>query len=193
MSIGDLLFVVVFLAGIVASLWAAILAVRGRFRKSLAILRRLAICAALYVGIVILVSLVSPRRVIDVGDTLCWDDWCLTVADAKCSESPAGIRYVITFRVSSRARRRAQRGLGACVYLLDDRGRRYDPLPDPTAVPLDTLIQPQESVDAVRTFDLPTDAREPVAVMSHGSGFPGWFVIGDSASLFHKGTVVKLP
>jgi hypothetical protein len=29
-------------------------------------------------------------------------------------------------------------------------------------------------------------------VASHGRGFPGLFIIGDPASLFHKRTVVRL-
>jgi hypothetical protein len=187
-----LLFIVVFLGTIATLLVAAVLAVRGRGRRAVAVQLRLGVFAAVYLGVVILVSLVSPRRVLNVGDDLCWDDWCLAVSNVRRTNADTGVRYVVTFRVSSRARRRAQRGRGSYVYFMDDRGRCYEPVPDPTAVPFDVLLQPQEAVDVTRVFELPTDAHDPVCVMSHGSGFPAWLIIGDSGSLFHKRTVVRL-
>src|ERR1700730_9498098 len=75
MSVFDLLFIVVFLATIVTLLVAAVAAVRGRGRRAMAIMLRLGVFAGTYLGVVILVSLVSPRRVLNVGDDLCWDDW----------------------------------------------------------------------------------------------------------------------
>jgi hypothetical protein len=75
---------------------------------------------------------------------------------------------------------------------MDGQGRRYDPVPDPDAIPFDALLQPQESMTTTREFDLPVDAQDPVLVATHGEGFPGWFIIGDSGSLFHKRTVVRL-
>ena len=75
---------------------------------------------------------------------------------------------------------------------MDDRSRCYDPVPDPTAVPFDVLLQPREAVTVTRVFELPADAHDPVLVMSHGDGFPGCLIIGDSGSLFHKRTVVRL-
>jgi hypothetical protein len=192
MSIFDLLFIVMVLTTIVALLVAAVQAVRGRGRRAVAILLRLGVFAVAYLGVVILVSLISPRRVVTVGDDLCWDDWCLAVSNVQQTSAAAGVRYVVTFRVSSRARGRAQRGRGSYVYLMDDRGRCYDPVPDHTAVRFDVLLQPQEAVDVTRAFELPADAHDPVCVMSHGGGFPGWLIIGDSGSLFHKRTVVRL-
>jgi hypothetical protein len=188
----DLLFIAVFFATVVSLVFAGVAYLRRRRTRAITILRRLGIFAGVYLGIVMLVSLVSPRRVLHVGDDQCWDDWCLAVTGVRRQPAEDGLSYVATLRVSSRARRRAQRALDAQVYLMDDRGRCYSAVPDSAAVPLDILLEPQEAVNVTRVFHLPMDARDPVLVASHGGWFPGLFIIGDPASLFHKRTVVRL-
>jgi hypothetical protein len=190
MTIFDLLFVLVFLASVVTLLGAMFAGLRGQKARAIAILRRLGLCAAIYLGVVVIVSLVSPRRVLKVGDDLCWDDWCMTVTNVRKTPSNGTVNYLVTFRVSSRARRRPQRGF-ARVYMMDDRGGTYDPVPDPGDTPFEHLLHPREAISATRVFALPADAQDPVIVMSHGGSFPGNFIIGDSESLLHKRTVVR--
>lgn len=192
MTLFDLLFLAVFFATLAMLVLAGLTALRRRRSQSVAILRRLGIFAGFYLAIVILVSLVSPRRVLNVGDDRCWDDWCMAVSDVRKTSADTGSRYIVTIRISSRARRAPQRGRGTHVYLMDDQGRRYDPIPDPAAIPFDILLQPREVVTTTRVFELPAEAQDPVLVATHGGGFPGWFIIGDSASLFHKRIVVRL-
>jgi hypothetical protein len=192
MTVFDLLFIAVFFTALGMLFLAILAALRGRRARALALLRRLAIFAGVYLGIIILVSLLSPRRVLQVGDDQCWDDWCMTVTNVQRRPADSVTRYVVTIRISSRARRADQRALDAHVYLIDDRGRRYDPVPDPADIPFDILLHPQEAISMTRVFELAADVQDPVLVASHGEGFPGWFIIGDSASLFHKRTVVRL-
>jgi hypothetical protein len=161
-------------------------------RQAIAILRLLGILVGVYLGIVILVSLASPRRVLSIGDDQCWDDWCIAVIKVRRKPVEDCQEYEVPLRLSSRARRRAQRERGVQVYLMDDRGRCYDAVHDADAVPFDVLLQPQEKVNTKRVFNLPADARDSVLVVSHEGWFPGLFIIGDSESLFHKRTVVRL-
>ena len=192
MTLFDLLFIAVFFGTIVMLVLAGVAFLRRRRARAIAIMRRLGIFAGVYLGIVILVALVSPRRVLHVGDDQCWDDWCIAVTNVRRHTAEDAHTYEVTLRISSRARRRAQRALDAQVYLIDDRGRCYDPEPDPTAIPLDILLQPLEAVSVTRVFHVPADARDPALVASLGRGFPGLFIIGDPARLFHKRTVVRL-
>jgi hypothetical protein len=116
-----------------------------------------------------------PRRVAKVGDDLCFDDWCVAVADVKRTVVDKLASYDVTIRLSSRARGRVQRANGAAVYMTDSLGRRYDPLPDASAVPLTTYLKPGETVMAKRLFQLPADALDPGIVFPHGEGVtPGW-------------------
>jgi hypothetical protein len=193
LSVFDLLFLAVFFATVVTLFLAAFSAIRGRGARAIRILRRYGLCAGVYLGIVILVSLFSPRRVLNVGDPKCSDDWCIAVENVSRRPGPAGISYIVTLRISSRARRVSQRENGVIVYLTDDRGRRYDPIPDSSAVPLNTLLRPQESIQAIRSFEVPRDAHEVGLVVAHGgSGFPiSWFIIGYET--WFKPTIVRLP
>jgi hypothetical protein len=192
-SIFDLLFIVSFLATIVTLLTAAWFAIRGRGARALAVLRRLGLCAAAYLGIVVLASLFWPRTVLRVGDPQCFDDWCMAVQSA--ARQPAGDRvvYTVALRLSSRARGVSQRENDVAVYLADDRGRRYDPAPSGSDVPFSVRLGPGESVTATRVFEVPAGALAPGLVITHEGGFPiGWFIVGYE-TWFRKPAIVRLP
>jgi hypothetical protein len=194
MTIFDLLFIVLFLSSIVTLIFAAVSAIRGRRAKALSTLRRFAACLGIYVATVLVVAIATPRKTLNIGDVRCFDDWCVAVASADRVPTPEGVTCNVTLRLSSRARRVGQRAIGTYVYLTDDRGRRFDPSPDPTATPMDVLLGPGESVEAKRTFLLPNDARDVGAVVEHGGSycFPGCFIVGDT-SIVGKHTIVRLP
>jgi hypothetical protein len=192
-NIFDLLFITSFLATVAGLLTAAWSAVRGRGARAISILRGYGIGASVYFGIVVLASLFWPRRVLNVGDPQCFDDWCIAAENVSRKPAQARISYIVTLRVSSRARRISQRENGVVVYLTDDQGRRYDPIPDESAVLLNVLLRPQESIAAARVFEVPADAHEVGLVITHEGGFPiGWFIIGYE-TWFHKPTIIRLP
>jgi hypothetical protein len=192
MTVFDLLFVAVFFAAVALLVLAGVAVLRRRRARAIAFLRWLAILASVYLGVVLLVSLASPRRVLNLGEEQCWDDWCIAVTHAHRELVQEAQSYDVTLRVFSRARRRAQRERGVYVYLMDNRGRCYDPTPDSGGFAFDSLLQPQEAVDLRRVFYLPIEAEDPVLVVAHEGWFPGLFIIGDSGSLLHKRTVVRL-
>jgi hypothetical protein len=132
--------------------------------------------------------------VLNVGDPWCFDDWCLSVEKVSRTSAPPEISYAVSLRIFSRARRVSQRAKGAWIFVIDGRGNRYAPEPDPSAVPLDVLLQPGESVATSRVFKVPVDTGEIGLITGHGGPgcFPGCFIIGDDSSLFHKRTFVRL-
>lgn len=191
MSIFDLLFIGAFLAMVGAVSTAVVFAIGGQGARAIRVLRGLGIGMAAYFGMVILVSLVAPQRVLEVGDPECFDDWCVTVEAVERTPAGTNVGYSVALRLSSRARRVAQRENNLSVYLTDHRGRRYDPVPDKSAVPFNVLLQPQESVPVTRVFAVPPDAHELGLVIAHEGGFPiGWFIIGYD-TWFRKPTVVR--
>jgi len=190
----DLLFLALVLAGGGALVAAALAVARGRRVTALIILRRLGLAAAAYLGLVVVVSLASPRRVVRIGDDQCSDDWCIAVTDVRRSSGPAGASYEVTFRLAGRARRVAQRERGVRVYLRDGRGRRYDPDPAVADVPFDVRLEPLQQVTTTRVFGMPADAPAVGLVVSWGGGipFPRCCIIGDEGSLLHKRTEVRI-
>lgn len=192
MTIFDLLFVCLVLITLVVLAYAAVAALRGRHAAAWAMVRRWSLCAAGYVAIVALVGALSPRRVIRPGEAWCFDDWCLDVENINTVSAPPYTVYRVALRIFSRARRVAQRAKGAWIYAVDQAGNRYAPDPEPSAVPLDVLLQAGESVNTERVFRVPAGAAEVGLATGHGPSYIPALIIGDEASLLHKRTLIRL-
>jgi hypothetical protein len=193
-TVFDLLFLVLFLTGAGALIAAGVNAVRGRKARAATLLKRCGVGLAVYLSIVVAVSLLSPQRFSALGDSQCSDDWCIAVSSATRTAVLQGSRIDVDFRLSSRARGVAQRERFVTVYLRDSQGRRYDPEGDTAAVPFDTLLAPGQSITASRSFVVPEAAviLGLVVAREGGGRFPGCCIIGDESSLFHKRTIVRL-
>lgn len=191
MTIFDLLFLALAFCAAVTLLGSVVLAVRGRVARAGALFLRLAICAAAYIGIVYAATALSTSRVLHVGEPQCSDDWCIAVESVRQTPKSPGMAYDITLRIFSRARRVAQRELAAKdVYLVDSTWRRYDPLPHSSEPPLNTLLQPGQSVLSRRTFELPAQARD-IGLRVDNSPLPICLIIGECGA-FHKAPVVRI-
>jgi hypothetical protein len=191
MQLSDLVFILLFLTAVVTLLAAVWFALRRQFARSRRILFRLSAGAAIYMAIVVVTSLVLPRRVLSVGDPQCFDDWCVSIPAFRRVPETNRVAYGVDLRLFSRARRVSQRERNLAVYLTDNRGRRYDPVADQNAAALDVLLGPQESVVVSRSFAVPTEAQDVGAVVTHEGGFPiGWFIIGYD-TWFRKPPIVR--
>ena len=190
-TIFELIFLLLFLTTVVTLATATVAALRGQRPRAGRILRRLAIGAAFYFAVVLIVAAASVPPTHRVGETICFDDWCFTVADAKRAPGSAQ-SWNVTLRISSRAKRVTMGENEAVVYLTDSRHRRFDPDPASATVPLDSKVGPGESLDVTRNFELPPDATDIALVFTHERGFPiEAFIIGEN-ELFHHTTVIKL-
>lgn len=195
MTMFDLLFLLAVLASVATLVAAAVFAVRGRRAQALKTLRVYGGCALLYLIVGVAVAFLKPQRVIRTGGPWCLNDWCLTVESVSRTPGQLEISYRVDLRVFSRAGRVAQRAKGAWIYLIDGRGRRYSPDPDPSAVPLDVLLQPHESVHTSRLFHVQDDVHSLGLITGHGGPYCGpmsFLIIGDSGCLFKKPTMIRI-
>ncbi|MBU0494268.1 MAG: hypothetical protein KKA73_17090 [Chloroflexi bacterium] len=212
MAIFDLLLIIVVLAAVATLVAVVASALRGRLGLAVKLLAMYGICLALYLGVIVVVSLASPQRILTVGEDWCFDDWCMAVEEVRLvrelgqGEQIAqadGVFYVITLRLSNHARGRPQRASSAAVHLVDGHGQRYEVTPKgqgafeaqwgPTA-PLTSTLLVGQSIRIVQVFDLPNDAHDVGLTVEHPVGpSPGLFIIGDDASLLHKPPIVRLP
>ena len=191
----ELLFIAIVLAAVVTLGVAIVQALRGRLRQSIWLVTLVCASLAIYLGIVIAVSLVSPQRVVEIGERQCSDDWCIAVIGASRSAVPGGAEYAVAFQVSSRARGVSQRENGVVVYLIGGTGGRHLAEPDASALPFDVLLQPGQAVTTSRRFKVLAEEEVlGVVVGREGSNaIPGLFVIGDDGSLFHRPAIVRIP
>lgn len=192
MAVFDLLFIALFLAAIGTLIVAIISVIGGRRARALAILRTHAFCIGAYLGIVYIATALSKQVALRVGDPQCSDDWCIAVERVKRTPKKAVTLYDVTLRIFSRARRVAQRETVARdVYLVDANWRRYDPILTGSEVPLNTLLQPGESVTTGRSFELPADDHDIGLMVDRSTVLPICVIIGECGA-FHKGTIVRI-
>jgi hypothetical protein len=191
-SIFDLVLIASVLLSIATLAAAGLVAAVGRFRFAWQILRTWGIGVAVYLGIVVIVSLFTKPRLLAIGEDACFDDWCIAVEHIDKAQAGRLQKYSVTFRLSSRARRVSQRERNLETYLRDDRGSRYEAnAAASSGEPFDVLLRPGDSVQAMRVYELPPEATHPQLMIAH-NGFPiWWFIIGQGP--FHKGIVLPLP
>jgi len=189
----DLLFLACALATAATLVTAAGVAIRGQWLRAGSILKRLGIAAVAYLVLGLIVSAALPQRVLNVGDPWCFDDWCLSVDRVNRVEGQPDVAYRVSLTIFSRARRVSQRAKGAWIYLIDSRGRRYEPSQDPEQIPLDVLLQPGESVKTLRTFRVPASVSGLGLITGHGGPYcAGFLIVGEGGCVFHKPTMVKI-
>ena len=201
MTIFDLIFLCAFLASAAALMAAGVQVLQRRFRQAAHIGILYGVCLALYLGVVIGVSLASPPRSLQLGEERCFDDWCMGIdAIAKSpANGPDGATqsnlYTVTLHIANRARRVAQSENGIKLALLDAQGQRFEALADPQAIPFNTRLEAGQAISLTRRFDA-TGAVAPLALAMEREGFdrfPGTFIIGDDSSLLHQPTILRLP
>lgn len=186
MTVFDLIFVITFLATLVL-LAATVFAVIRR-RWSLASKRGTLLTALvlLHFGVLISVSVITPRHVLKPGEFLWSDDWGISGISAKPIHQGNMITYELTLRIASRARRSLQRERGVKLYVLDQAGNRYEVAGAADDSPIETQLKPQTSLDLKRTVTLPATAGDPLLIISRGVPFPGSVIIADQDSFLHK-------
>jgi hypothetical protein len=181
-TVFDLLFIVSALTGIATLIVACI-------KRSLGIVGKLGAGIVVYVVMVYSATLFSRPVITQQGEPQCSDDWCIAVDRV----SRTGPQIDVALRILSRARRVTQRELSATdVYLVDDQWRRYDPIPEAGDIPLNTLLQPGETIATRRSFHVPPGVHV-TGLKVGGDRGPGsiCLVIGE-CDAFHKGRMIAL-
>jgi len=90
---------------------------------------------------------------LSVGDPRCVDDWCIAVEDVKAlPRSSTNVNDVTLCLFSRAGHTRTSFGAHAAadgstdVCLVDGQGRRYDPLPHASEIPLNATLQPDQAL-----------------------------------------------
>src|SRR5262245_16659242 len=101
---------------------------------------------------------VSPERVIKLGDSYCWDLWCMGIDKVNATPRGAETVYKIDVHFFSDANTVKTGTDDAVVYLVDGRGRRFPLVDDPSVIPINTRLDPRQSLNTSLTFVTPADA-----------------------------------
>ena len=150
---------------------------------------------AMYLAVLIGVSLVQKQKAVAVGQSQCFDDICFTVTgveevkDFLVHDERRLVR--VTIRVTNLGHSAKSDGL-IRAYLVDAQGRQWEESSGVNGVRLTTKVAGGDSVISQPVFKMAGDAAGLRLALTHGWKQPGVLVIGDSDSLLHRKTVVKL-
>jgi len=154
---------------------------------------------AVYVLGVLVVSILTPQTIVNIGDSYCMDIWCIGIEKVNAMPRGEDIVYKVDVRIFSDANSVQISAKGAAVYVLDDRGRRFELLDDPSVIPFDTPLAPKQSIHTTLSFAVPADARKLfLPCGSHHIGeepsVPFWVKLyfGSDAGFLHKQTMLRV-
>lgn len=149
-----------------------------------------------YLAALVGVSLTQRQKIVALGEPQCYGEMCFAVTGVE--EVPGflirdGSRLVrVSVRVTNRGRSRSQSESLIRAYLLDAEGRRWYESPGVSGVRLTAKVAAGDSILSAPVFKIASDAKGLELVFTRGRKQPGVLVIGDSDSLLHRRTVVKL-
>jgi len=198
-ELGALLTLLVLFAGFVGLCASVMLLVSRKFRSSLNVLLATTAVVGAYVLGVLVVSILTPQTIVNIGDSYCMDIWCIGIEKVNAMPRADEIVYKVDVRIFSDANSVKTSAKGAAVYLLDERGRRFELLNDPAVIPFDTPLAPKQSIHTTLTFAAPADVRQLfLPCGSHHIGeepsVPFWVKLyfGSDAGFLHKQTMLRV-
>ena len=149
------------------------------------------LCLA-YTALTIAVSLLLPQKVVNPGQSYCVDSWCIGVQNVTKTPLGQNVAYKADVRIFSDLNSGTTSAKGASLYLVDERGRRFPLIPDPSAIPFD--IAAESSPVRGHLADLPS-RRRCAAAFPKGDGPNLWitkFFIGDDSAWLHRPTLIRV-
>ena len=198
-ELGALLTLLVFAAAFVGCLASAVFLAFRKFRTARDIFMGTLASMSVYFGGVMLVSLLSPQRIVTVGDSYCMDIWCIAIEQVTPTRREQDTLYKVDVRIFSDANTVRTSAKGATVYLVDERGRRFDLVNDASVIPFDATLDPHESINTTLTFAVAPDAEHlflPTSYHHIGdeSSAPFWvrLYFGSEANYLHKRTLLRV-
>jgi hypothetical protein len=188
MTVYDVAAIVIILGTVGILVFAGFLALIGHKRAARIVFRGLAICTIAYIGTWAAMTAVAKQKPLGVCDPQCIDSWCLAVEHAKAPPHGHTNVYDVTLCLFSRAERtRTSFGAHAAasettdVYLVDDRGTRYDALPHDSETSLNVSLKPGQAVRTHRVFELPADAHN-IGLLAASGSFGACPMIGECST-----------
>jgi hypothetical protein len=158
------------------------------------------ICALIigpYLAALMLVSLLTPRTIVDIGDSYCYDLWCLSVNQVNATPRGQDTLYTAEVRISldsTHSHYLPAEPAKSFFYVLDDQGRRYPLLRDASFLNADVTVHAGESLKSSFAFLAPRDTRKLYLMGEAGQVFLPWVYLyfGSDISLFHRRALLRI-
>jgi hypothetical protein len=158
--------------------------------------RWLCVCiAASYMGAVVLVSLLTPRTIVSVGDSYCWDLWCVGIQNVNTTPQGENILYtaeVSLFVDSTTAQLELTGQPKQFFYVMDERGRRFPILAYASLGGPSVTVKPGEFAKSSLTFLAPASSRS--LYLTGDVAAPPWvnLYFGSDLNPLHRRTLLRV-
>jgi hypothetical protein len=155
--------------------------------------------AASYLAAVVLISLLTPRTIVSIGDSYCWDLWCVGIQNVNTAPQGQNILYTaeVSLSVDSTT---AQLELTdppkdpakQFFYVMDEQGRRFPILGYAHLGAAKVTVKPGESVKSSLSFLAPANARR--LYLTGDVAAPPWVSLyfGSDLNPFHRRTLLRV-
>ena len=191
-AIGSMVFFFVMVGSALMLVVAFMCLARREFRFAGKVFGWWSAGAVAYTALTIAVSLLLPQKIVNPGQSYCVDSWCIGIQRVTKTALGQNVAYKADVRIFSDLNRGTTSAKGASLYLVDERGRRFPLVPDPSVIPFDTELNPKQSVDTTLTFLVASDARQLVLKGDGPSLWISKFFIGDDSAWFHRPTLIRV-
>ncbi len=187
----------IFIAAAIPGMAAALFGINDRnFQQAARAGRLCALIIGPYLAAVVLASLLTPRTLVNIGDSYCYDLWCLGVNQVSAAPRGQDVLYnvrITAFVDSTHTHRLPAEAAKSFFYVLDEQGRRFPLLPDASFADADVTVQPGESVKSSFAFLAPANARK-LYLMGNDYGWLPWVYLyfGSDFSLLHRAALLRI-
>jgi hypothetical protein len=148
-------------AGAVLSLLlSAVLAMGRNYRLAKRIGRTTLGGLAVWIVMANLISLLAPRTIVNVGETYCMDIKCLGIDEVVTQAHASNTTYKLNAHFFNDANTVKISFKNVALYLVDEHGRRFPLVSDPSATPYDALLDPGQSIKTTLIFDVASEVRQ---------------------------------
>jgi len=214
-DLGILLAMLLMIAAVIALGVSVILLFERKFRSAAKVGITTLGAIVAWPVLVGLVSAVTPRTIVKLGDSYCDDIRCIGIENVEKEPRGSQTFYKLKVRLFSDANTVKVSFGNVSLFLQDERGRRFPMIDDPSVTPYDTYLEPQQSVETTLTFDVTAGSkqlflirgpRKPATAANPGSAggkqppffapvFGVWFYVaslGNDAHFLHKPTLLRV-
>jgi hypothetical protein len=191
-NLGGMVGFLALLVTVVTALVSSILRQDGKVRAAKRACWASAGTIGVYLAAVLLVSLLTPRTIVSIGDSYCYDTWCISVQGVNATPKGQNVLYTARLRIFSDANRVSTSRAMDFLYARDDQGRRFPMIQDSSDIPVDVTINPSESVETSAMFLAPANAR--TLYLNGDYAVMPWVPLyfGSDMSPFHRRTLLRL-
>jgi hypothetical protein len=191
-TLGGMMGLLVFLAAAVGGLISSMRKQDGKFHAAKRARRASFGIVIVYLAATLLVSLLTPRLIVSIGDGYCYDTWCIGVQRVNATLEGQNILYKAEVRIFSDANRVPTSRAKDFLYARDEHGRRFRLVQDSSLIPADETVDPGQSVKTALTFLAPANARNLYLTSDYAvmPWVPLYF--GSDIAPFHRRTLLRV-